>query len=310
MAPSVRAPIPVALVGVGRWGRQLLRVFNDRGHVVRCCYRGRPETQRWLQEHYPQVERGVDYEEVLRDRRVEAVIIATPIATHAALARRALEAGKHVFVEKPMATNPAEAQELAAIATRGDRVLFVGHVFLFHPVLKRLRQVVRADGVRSVAMSWSKLGTFEEDLFWNLMSHEVAIAVTLFGGGPSQADVLHVQGVVTTCDVAAVSLRFGADRACFIHISRCAAMTRKHLTLTTDSGRVLTWDDRALFQLSLPQGRECLYTSTEEPLACEVEAFLRRVRGEGPADDEELAIERIVVEVIDRLCRVPEGAGR
>jgi len=292
----------LALVGAGRWGRQLLRVFDPRCRVARVCHRGSPETRAWLERHYPRVPVTTDPAEIFGAQDVEAVVIATPIATHAALTRSALEAGKHVFVEKPLATDPAEGRALAGLAASRRRVLSVGHVFLHHPVLERIRQLTADDPVRFAAMSWQKLGTFEEDLFWNLVSHEVAIASALFGERPKDAEVLEARGVVTACDIASIRLAFEGGRGCLMAVNRCAPSRAKQVTLLTERGRVLAWDDDRLLRLTPERAWETVETSREEPLALEAEAFLGRIGSSDGGRVEEIG--PLVVDVVDRLLSV------
>lgn len=267
----------VALVGIGRWGRQLLRVLDSRCRVAWACHQGRSTTRAWLKEHYPHVECAVDYDEVLRDRRVEAVVLATPIATHATLARRALEAGKHLWVEKPLATTSAEADGLTSLAATRQLILFTGHVFLYHPVLDRIKQLTRQDPIRDAVMHWAKCGTFEEGLWWNLFPHEVSIAMALFGARPAEAAVVFERGLVTACDVASIRLRFDGGRECAISVNRCAAVRSKTVTMLTDGGRVLSWDHDTLFTLDTHRHYQVGYTSAEEPLVREVDAFLHDI---------------------------------
>src|SRR5213593_4711970 len=95
----------VAIIGLGRWGQCLLRVFSSYAEVPVCCNRGGSDAAAWVAQHYPEVKMTFDIDDVLRDERVDAVAIATPPATHAEFVKRALDAGKHVFVEKPLATS-------------------------------------------------------------------------------------------------------------------------------------------------------------------------------------------------------------
>lgn len=290
----------IALIGAGRWGRELLRVFDARSRVAQVCHRGSPETRAWLERHYPHVPRVTEAERVWQRPDVEAVLIATPIPTHAALVRAALEAGKHVFVEKPLATTTADAQALTELAARRGRVLFVGHVFLHHPALARIRELIADDPVRAAVMSWQKFGTFDEDLWWNLFPHEIAIAIVLFGGNVQEASILHEAGFVTPCDAATVRLQFGPDRDCVVNVNRCASGRAKLVTLQTAGGRVLSWDGDRLLQCGANDAWESIPLSSEEPLAREAEAFLAQVRaGTGSAQETRLAVS--VVETIERL---------
>ena len=263
------------MIGVGRWGKNLLRVLDPRCQVVICCNRSDRSIPIWLQQAYPHIRSTLDYGEVLRDQSIQAVVIATPVGTHARLASQALKAGKHVFVEKPLATTLSEAADLVETADKAGRVLFVGHVFLYHPVLDRLRALTRRDPVVRVKMMWRKFGTFEENLLWNLLSHEVSIATALFGEGPEKATVLHSEGIRTTCDVVTAQLAFTKGRSCLIHIDRCSSSTEKVVEVVTASGAVLLWEGEALYKLEESTKRKLVYRSEQEPLAVEVEAFLR-----------------------------------
>lgn len=297
----------VALLGAGRWGRQLLRVLEGRCRLVQVGHRGHADTAAWLAGAYPHLARTTDGQAILRDPGVEAVVIATPIATHAALVQAALEAGKHVFVEKPLATDPAEARALVQLAAAQRRVLFVGHVFLYHPAFERLQQLAVQDPVRFAAMAWQKLGTFEEDLYWNLVSHELAIAMTLFGSRPMLAQTLDAHGLVTACDAAAIRLGFDEARACLVTVNRCAPAPAKHLTCVTEGGQVLAWNEARLLRLTPARAWEPIPIAHGEPLAREVDAFLACVRGEaGSEANAEMAL--AVVELVDQLRSFREPA--
>ena len=291
----------VALIGAGRWGRQLLRVFESRCRVVQVGHRGSPETDAWLHRAYPHLARTTDCEAIFTDPAVEAVVLATPIATHARLARAALEADKHVFVEKPLATDPADARALMDLASSRRRVLFVGHVFLYHPVLERIQQFTADDPVRFAAFTWQKLGTFEEDLFWNLASHDVALALDLFGERPREAALLDARGVVTACDLASIRLTFSGGRSALLMVNRCSPLRAKQVTLTTEQGRVLAWDAARLLRLSPDHSWEEVPADREEPLVREVNAFLGCLEDAatpGPGADSAVA----VVELVEQLA--------
>lgn len=288
----------VAVVGVGRWGKRLLRVFDAHARVLSCCHRGTPATAQWLQAHYPHITRTVRFDDLLEDDRVEAVVLATPIDTHASMARRVLEAGKHVFVEKPLATTAFDARALVDLARAQGRILFVGHVFLFHPVLARLQQAIREDPVRYVVMRWAKWGTFTDDLLWNLVSHEVSLAIALFGGLPCSTTILSEHGALTSCDIVSLVCRFDEGRECAIHVNRCARSANKHLTAVTCQGRVFDWDRDTLAIFAANGDLVDTYHAQEEPLAVEVKAFLNALLTGSTSSGEEGCR---VVEVVEPL---------
>jgi predicted dehydrogenase len=215
-------------------------------------------------------------------------VLATPVETHAALALQALEAGKHVFVEKPLATSSADAARVAA--ARGDRVLFVGHVLLYHPLFGRLR----GERWQQARMSWRKVGTFGADLLWNLASHHVSLAIALAGAPPDDAELLSAEGVVTTCDRAVVRLRFGA-REVLIDLDRAGA-PRAHVI---SAGR-LVWADDALYEL---RGERLeLVAEAGDALGAELDAFRAAVEDGAPFPSD-AAHALAVVETIERIRR-------
>ena len=290
----------VALVGVGRWGKKLLRVLDTQAEVLICCNESAPEVKRWLKKHYPHISHTFDYEEVLSETNVEGVVIATPINTHALFAMRALEANKHVFVEKPLSASSTEAKSLAQAAKCRGLVLSVGHVFLYHPVLKEIIRLTQDDPVRQVTMSWKKYGTFEENIFWNLASHEVAIALALFHPLPVEVAVANQDLVTASNDQVNARLLFSGHGEALLEIDRRSNARSKTVLVATESGRTLLWQDDILYKLNCWNKREVIFKSYEEPLAIEMDAFIRRVRsGEATFDYEALAV--TVVETVSQL---------
>ena len=133
----------VALVGYGYWGPNLLRNYVElQGAWVQWVCDSDPEALKRVAARYPSVPCTSDYQEVLADAKVDAVIIATPISTHFSLAKQALLAGKHVFVEKPMTGSTVEAVELAALAKERGLTLMVGHTFVFSPPVRMVKQII------------------------------------------------------------------------------------------------------------------------------------------------------------------------
>jgi len=290
----------VALVGVGRWGKNLLRIFCQRCEVVLCCNKGDRAVHAWLKEEYPYVRSTFDYGEVLRDGSIEAVVIATPIRTHARLVRQALEAGKHVFVEKPLATSVEDTRFLVECATRKKLILFVGYVFLYHPALEKIRPLTKEDPIVYARMSWKKFGTFKEDILWNLVSHEVSITLDLFQDIPDSAVILHKKGIVTACDIVSIHLGFGTGRECVLDVHRCAKTKVKSVTIMTMAGKVFLWEDDALYNITSGNTAHLLCVGSEEPLALEADAFVRSIQTEEPARSDG-GFSLRVVEVMSQL---------
>ena len=131
----------VGLVGLGYWGPNLARNFDDLGVLVGLCDID-PELRDRFAARYPNVAMHADYAELLADPEVDAIVVATPVPTHYALAKQALEAGKHVFVEKPPAMRASEMEELVTLAAERDLVLMPGHLLLYHPGVQRVKQLI------------------------------------------------------------------------------------------------------------------------------------------------------------------------
>jgi predicted dehydrogenase len=135
--------VRVGQVGLGYWGKNLVRNFDDLAELAWLCDAA-DELRTQFAGRYPNARVTGDFDELLADDSLDAVVIATPVPTHYPLAKRALEAGKHVFVEKPPAMREAEMAELVSIAEARQRVLMPGHLLLYHPAVNKLKQLVDA----------------------------------------------------------------------------------------------------------------------------------------------------------------------
>jgi len=290
----------VALVGVGRWGKNLLRVFAERCQVTACCNKDDPAVHEWLKEEYPSIRGTFDYGEILGDANIGAVIIATPIDTHAKLARQALEAGKHVFVEKPLATSVQDTRFLVDCATKKGLILFVGYLFLYHPALELIRALTKEDPIVYAKMVWTKFGTFGEDILWNLVSHEISIALELFQAAPDTAAILHKKGIVTVGDTVVVHLGFGAGRECILDVNRCANTKVKSVTIVTESGKAFLWENASVYKIVGGSTAQLLCVKRQEPLALEADAFMHSLQTREPASSDG-AFSLRVVEVMEQL---------
>ncbi len=161
----------LAVIGCGYWGKNLVRVFSELGALRCVCDTDRP---RYEALKFPAGRPAFtdDLQQVLDDAQLPAVAIATPAATHYDLVRRCLEAGKDVFVEKPLALNARQGQELVALAHRRAAVLMVGHVLLYHPAVVKLRQLVQQGALGRILYCYSNrlnmgLIRTEENILWS-----------------------------------------------------------------------------------------------------------------------------------------------
>jgi predicted dehydrogenase len=303
----------VALVGVGRWGRRLLPELRSRFDVDLCCTRSDDGGAAWLRECFPAIRRTTDFDAVLADEAIEAVLIATPVETHAPFAAAALAAGKHVFVEKPMATSTDEANMLVAVAAESPSVFFVGHVYLYDAALERLRGAFADVGVRSARLTWRKLGTFDSDLYWNLASHDVSTAIALVGEPVEDVELLDERGGKTPCDSAIARLRFAGGADVLIDIDRLATRAEKAVAVVTVDGSIMSWQDGLLYELR-DGAFQLRYRPRSRPLARELDAFRAAIE-RGRAFPSTAAHGAEVVDVVELLrlaaqsVRAPERHG-
>jgi UDP-2-acetamido-3-amino-2,3-dideoxy-glucuronate N-acetyltransferase len=185
----------VACIGAGAWGRNLVRNFHDLGVLATVCD-ANPSTIHELAQKYPDARYTPSIDDVLADPSIGAVAIATPAETHGRLARRALEAGKDVFVEKPLCIALDEGEELVTLAERSSRVLMVGHLLWYHPAVLRLRELVEAGELGRIQYIYSSrlnLGRIrqEENILWSFAPHDVSVILGLVGEMP---DGVQAQG--------------------------------------------------------------------------------------------------------------------
>ena len=175
------APVRVAVVGLGYWGPNLVRVLNelDCAEIVAICDTDEAKLSK-VTKRYPSVRGVAHFEDVLNDASVDAIAIATPISTHFDLALAALDAGKHVFVEKPMASSLREAEMLVAAANATGLTLMPGHTFLYSPPVNAVYELVRSGELGEIyfiSTSRVNLGLHQSDasVIWDLGPHDFSI---------------------------------------------------------------------------------------------------------------------------------------
>jgi predicted dehydrogenase len=187
--------IVLAQLGCGYWGPNLLRNFSALPDChVKYTVDASAERRAFVSANFPRTEAIDAMEPVLNDPAVHAVVVATPAATHFELARRALEAGKHVFVEKPLATRAAEVDELGALAARRGLVVMAGHTFIYNAAVRFVKKMIEAGELGEVRYIYSQrlnLGRIRSDIdaLWNFAPHDISI-IQYWLGDPEPASVL------------------------------------------------------------------------------------------------------------------------
>jgi UDP-2-acetamido-3-amino-2,3-dideoxy-glucuronate N-acetyltransferase len=200
--------INVAVVGSGYWGKNLVRNFNELGALHTICDNN-PETLRCFKEKYPDKEFQTSLEVVLQNPDIDAVVIATPAETHFHLAKSALQAGKHVFVEKPLALIVSEAQTLKQLAIHKNLKLMVGHILLYHPAIIKLKEIIssgelgKINYIYSNRLNLGKIRT-EENILWSFAPHDISVILYLLEEMPTR--VLAQGGNYLNRDIADVTM--------------------------------------------------------------------------------------------------------
>jgi predicted dehydrogenase len=293
-APAVSA----GLVGIGGWGQKLLREFHSATQLELCCSTAAGAGREWLAASHPTLNWTDDYEAVLAAPSIDAVVIATPIGSHFEIAARALAHAKHVFVEKPLATSSAEAAELVDLARRYDRRLFVDHTFLFSPGFGALLEQVRDDPVVEAAFQWRKWGSFGESILWNLLPHDVAMLLRLFGMAPAAVSV-EGSPADRDCHRTVVSFRFDGGGNAVVGIDREVPRYAKSLDVRCRSGLRYHWRGDCLYRVR--DGREePIVLSSQDALTHAVSEFERSVRtGSSTLSDGEFGVE--VVRTLEKI---------
>lgn len=180
----------VAVIGSGYWGKNLVRNFNELGALHTICDNN-IKTLRNFQEKYPDKNVQTSYESVLKNSAIDGVVIATPAETHYDLAKNALLAGKHLYVEKPLALNVNEAEELNDLAEQKNLTLMVGHILLYHPAIIKLKEIIdsgelgRINYIYSNRLNLGKIRS-EENILWSFAPHDISVILHLLNEMPYQ----------------------------------------------------------------------------------------------------------------------------
>lgn len=241
--------VTVGILGVGYWGPNLVRSFADTpGCEVRYVCDSRQDALTRAGRRLPNTRLTTDYGELLRDPNLDAVVIATPAATHASLAAEAFAAGKHVLVEKPLAHDVGAGEKLVVLAEQQRRILMVGHTFEYNMAVRKLREVIRDKAFGEIVYLYSRrvnLGVLRQDVnaLWNLAPHDVSIILYLFDEYPSSVSaqgLAHIrQGVE---DVAFMYLNFPSGRVAHVHVSWLDPSKVRTMTVI-GSRRMVVYDD-------------------------------------------------------------------
>jgi predicted dehydrogenase len=322
-APVVR----VGVVGLGHWGPNLARNFDllPESQLAWICDASETALER-VGTAFPEARRSTELEHLLGDESLDAVVVATPVPTHAALSERVLAAGKHCFVEKPLSQTVAEAERALEAADASGRVLMVGHLLEYHPGLEQLNTLAASGELGRVHYIYGNrlnLGKLraEENALWSLGAHDVSVVLRLAGEEPHECTAVGEcymrEGVE---DVVFCYMRFPSGLAAHLHLSWLDPHKERRFTVV-GSRKMASFDDMELerkltvydkgFDEDFSSYGEYIARSgdiysprvpNDEPLRLECRHFVECVRGgRAPRSDGQSGLR--VVRVLEQLQR-------
>jgi predicted dehydrogenase len=317
--------ISVGVVGLGYWGPNLARnLAAIPGCEVSWLCDASEEARAKLERSFPGARSTDVIGDLLDDAQLDAVVLATPVPTHAELSVAVAESGKHCFVEKPLATTAADAQRAVAAAESAQRTLMVGHLLEYHPAVARLKELIDGDELGELYYIYGNrlnLGKLraDENALWSLGAHDVSVALHLIGEEPEEC-LAHGASYVRegVQDVVFCYLRFPSGIVAHLHLSWLDPHKERRLTVV-GARRMATFDDMQIegkltiydkgFDEDTRSWGEYIARSGDtfspripnvEPLRIECEHFIHCVRtGETPCSDGHSGLR--VVRVLERL---------
>jgi predicted dehydrogenase len=327
-------PLRIGVAGLGYWGPNLARNFASLAgcQLAWCCDDSAPARER-AAARFPGTRVAAELDTLLEDPELDAIALATPVPSHAELAVRVLEAGKHCFVEKPLAQSVADAERAVAAARRAGRTLMVGHLLEYHPGVRALKELSDSgelgEQIFYIYGNRLNLGKLraDENALWSLGAHDVSVVLALADEEPEEV-VAHGSSYVRAGveDVVFCFLRFPSGLCAHLHLSWLDPHKERRFTVV-GSRRMATFDDMAL------EGKLTIYDKgfdedargygeyitrsgdifspripNVEPLRVECEHFVECVRtGARPRSDGESGLR--VVRVLEALQRSLDTAG-
>jgi predicted dehydrogenase len=321
-------PVRIAVVGLGYWGPNLIRNISefDGAEAVLACDL-RQDALQAIARRYPAVETTTSFVDVLADPRIEAVVIATPVSRHHPMAAAALRAGKHVFVEKPLAASSAEALDLIDRADRSGLALMPGHTFLYSPPVMRIKEMIQGGelgDIYFISTSRVNLGLHQPDVSvaWDLGPHDFSILRYWLDESPSHASAMSRGCVIPNIpDVAFINLEFPSGTVAHVELSWLAPSKLRRTTVVgsrkmvvyddTSSEPVRVFDSGAIlpnpetfgeYKLTYRTGDIVTpHLEVAEPLYREIEDFCSAIRtGTVPRSSAELGLEVVrMIEAVD-----------
>jgi predicted dehydrogenase len=239
--------VRVGVVGLGYWGPNVVRNMARVAELAWCCDLSAENRERYAPQ-YPQARFTGDFDDLLNDPTLDAIAVASSVPTHHPLGLQALAAGKHVFIEKPLAASVADARELVSAAAQAGRRLMVGHLLLFHPALAVVRSLIASGELGDIYYLYGNrvnLGQVraDENALWSLGAHDVAVLLDLVGERPIEAQArgeCYVRPDIE--DVVFGYLKFPSGAVAHLHLSWLDPHKTRKLTVV-GSQKMVVFDD-------------------------------------------------------------------
>jgi predicted dehydrogenase len=297
----------IGMIGAGRWGGNWIRTLNSLpGTQLRWVCDVSPVSLDRVKQQFPHVQTTTQLDDLLHDKTLDGIVIATIAPTHFTVASKALSAGKHVLVEKPMTLTTSDAVALTDLAQRLHRVLMVGHLLEYHPIIRYIRGMIDSGELGEVHYLYQQrlnLGTIraDENAWWSLAPHDLSVANRLLGAAPISVQC-RGQNIVNAnvADVVFAALEYPGGKLAHVHVSWLDPHKSRKLVVI-GSRKMVIFDDAAEQKLlvldkgfervgdivTLKQGATTMPTpDAAEPLSLEAQHFIDCIRtGARPISD-------------------------
>ena len=291
----------IAVVGCGHWGRNLIRNFAELGVLASVCDPNTDLAQKYAKQYEVS---NSSFADILRDTSVDGIVLAVPAPLHASLAIKAMNSGKHVYVEKPLAMNPVEARGMIDASKDNKVQLMVGHLLQYHPVFVAVRDLVESGELDGLSYIYSNRLSFgkvrsEEDVIWSFAPHDISMILSLTNDEPKLVRTESLCILQTNiADTATVHMEFKSGLKAHISVSWLHPYKEQKLVVIGQSGMVVfddtkPWNEKlAFYRYSIDLTGEAadlnkskvqyLEVPESEPLKNECQHFINVVNGRLP----------------------------
>lgn len=305
--------IKVGVIGAGRWGKNIIRTFNELGVLAAICDTDQGVCKELAQE-YPQATIHHKFDQLLADESLDAVAIATPAVTHVPLVLAAISANKHIFVEKPLATNSEQIGQLEQAANNYSKTIMVGHMLLYQPAISFIKTFLdtgKLGRVFSFRQVRRNLGTVREheNAMYSLGVHDIAVLQYLINDTPQRCQAvgqaINKPGVE---DDISVHIRYDSGVRAHIHVTWMWPYKQRELMILGEHGALhydelkqeVVWHKNTVVPTKKVDGAETVFTGVSEPLTLELAHFLDCIKtGKQPLSDLKQGV--VVADILESI---------